>query len=139
MYKDTFDKEGYEGAVVLDPKPGIYIDHPVAVLDYGSLYPSSMIEFNISHETIIKDTKYLGDNGAILLNELGYDYNDVSYDRYQTEYTSNGSVKGKFKVGINTVRFVQYKDGTKGLVPEILEYLLSARKNTRNKIKYKCI
>ena len=37
LYKDLFDKEGYEGAVVLDPQPGIYIDDPVAVLDYGSL------------------------------------------------------------------------------------------------------
>ena len=34
---------GYEGAIVLDPKPGIYLDDPIAVLDYASLYPSSII------------------------------------------------------------------------------------------------
>ena len=54
LYKDLFDKEGYEGAVVLDPQPGIYIDDP-GCLDCGSLYPSSMIEVNLSHETIISD------------------------------------------------------------------------------------
>ena len=52
LYKDTFDKEGYEGAVVLDPNPGIYINKPVAVLDYGSLYPSSMINSSILFKII---------------------------------------------------------------------------------------
>ena len=42
------ENEGYEGAIVLEPKPGIYIDQPVSVLDYASLYPSSMISENIS-------------------------------------------------------------------------------------------
>ena len=40
---DTVDDEGYEGAIVLPPTPGMYMDEPVAVLDYASLYPSSMI------------------------------------------------------------------------------------------------
>ena len=33
----------YEGAIVLPPKTGFYTDIPVAVVDYASLYPSSMI------------------------------------------------------------------------------------------------
>lgn len=139
LYKDSFDKEGYEGAVVLDPKPGIYIDKPVAVLDYGSLYPSSMIEFNISHETIVTNDKYLGIDGASLLNDLGYDYKDVTYDRYKTIFTPAGAVKEKIKVGIKTVRYVQYRDGKKGMVPMILEHLLGARKSTRTKAKFKTI
>jgi DNA polymerase elongation subunit (family B) len=36
----------YEGAIVLDPKCALYTD-PVAVCDYKSLYPSSMISENI--------------------------------------------------------------------------------------------
>ena len=35
------ENEGYEGAIVLHPKPGIYDDAPISVLDYASLYPSS--------------------------------------------------------------------------------------------------
>ena len=146
LYKDTFDKEGYEGAVVLDPNPGIYINKPVAVLDYGSLYPSSMIERNLSHDSIVseKDTQYLGEEGAKKIKELGYfGHEDVTYDVFKTTFTASGSVKGKIKVGVKTVRYVQYSDpkanGKKGLIPEILRYLLNARKTTRNKIKYKTI
>jgi DNA polymerase elongation subunit (family B) len=139
LHKDTFDKEGYEGAVVLDPKPGIYIDKPVAVLDFGSLYPSSMIECNISHETIINDDKYEGIDGAELLDELGYDYKDITYDVFKTIYTASGAVKGKVKVGEKIVRYVQYRDGSKGILPEVLRYLLTSRKNTRKRAKFKTI
>ena len=146
LYKDTFDKDGYEGAVVLNPNPGIYINKPVAVLDYGSLYPSSMIERNLSHEMIVSedDTKYLGDEGAELIKKLGYfGHEDITYDVFKTRFTASGSVKDKVKVGQKTVRFVQYSDpklnDKKGLIPEILRYLLKARKTTRNKIKYKTV
>ena len=43
-FKDGQNDDGFEGAIVLDPKPGIYSDDPVSVLDYASLYPSSIIE-----------------------------------------------------------------------------------------------
>ena len=139
LYKDTFDKEGYEGAVVLNPQPGIYIDDPVSVLDYASLYPSSMIERNLSHETIVQDEKYLGETGAEELKKLGYSHIDVNYDRFNTIFTPAGAVKSKIKVGIKTVRFVQYEDNRKGIIPQILRYLLNARKTTRLKIKYRTI
>ena len=35
-------------------KKGMYLEEPVSVLDYASLYPSSMIASNISHESIVK-------------------------------------------------------------------------------------
>lgn len=139
LYKDSFDNEKYEGAVVLDPNPGIYIDRPIAVLDYSSLYPSSMIEVNLSHETLVSNSEYLGEDGGKQLDEMGYDYEDVVYDRYKYNYTPAGAVKSKEKIGEKQVRYVQYRDGSKGLIPQILEHLLSARKNTRKKIKYKTI
>lgn len=52
--KDGKKEVGYEGAIVLEPKPGFY-DDPIAVLDYGSLYPSTMIEHNISYETYVQE------------------------------------------------------------------------------------
>ncbi len=140
LYKDSFDKEGYEGAVVLDPQPKIYLDdEPVAVLDYGSLYPSSMREKNISHETIVTDPAYLGEEGANELDRLGYDYEDVSYDTFKTIFTATGNIKEKIKVGVKTVRYVQYRDKTKGIIPQILEYLVNARKTTRKKITWETV
>jgi DNA polymerase I len=40
----------FEGAFVLDPKPGVYFD--VIVMDFSSLYPSIIKEWNLSYETI---------------------------------------------------------------------------------------
>ena len=41
---------GYEGAVVLPPKPGLYRDC-VVTLDFASLYPSIMMAFNMCYTT----------------------------------------------------------------------------------------
>ena len=38
----------------------MYLEEPVAVLDYASLYPSSMIASNISHEGIVKTEVFEG-------------------------------------------------------------------------------
>jgi DNA polymerase elongation subunit (family B) len=50
---EEYDDSGYEGAIVFDPTVGFYKES-VWVNDYSSLYPSSMIATNISHETILK-------------------------------------------------------------------------------------
>ena len=46
--KKDFD-DGYEGAIVLDPKCNLYLDNPVAVCGL-CLYPSSMISENLSRD-----------------------------------------------------------------------------------------
>ncbi|MCS7096925.1 MAG: DNA-directed DNA polymerase I [Candidatus Methanomethylicia archaeon] len=40
----------YMGAIVIEPKPGVYFD--VTVLDFASLYPSILYRWNLSYETI---------------------------------------------------------------------------------------
>jgi len=40
----------YAGAIVIDPIPGVYFN--VAVLDFASLYPSIIKQWNLSYETI---------------------------------------------------------------------------------------
>jgi DNA polymerase delta subunit 1 len=104
---DELDDDSYEGAIVLHPQTGIYIDTPVAVLDYASLYPSSMISENLSHDCIVLDQKYD--------NLPNVKYLDIKYDQ-------------------KVCRFVQLPDGEKGLIPQILEKLLNARKATRKKM-----
>jgi DNA polymerase elongation subunit (family B) len=114
------DEEGYEGAIVLEPKTGIYIDTPVSVLDYASLYPSSMISENISHDSIVLDDKYD--------NMPGVEYLDISYDLYEIEGDE------KKKVGEKVCRYVQPADNEKGVIPNILMNLLKQRKLTRKRI-----
>lgn len=124
---DFMDEEdsSYEGAIVLDPKEGIYIDDPVSVMDYSSLYPSSMISENLSHDCMVIDPKYD--------NLDGVSYLDISYDKYA------GKGDKKEKVGVDTSRFVQLPNGEKGIIPRILQKLLVARKTTRKRIENKCV
>jgi len=121
------DTEGYEGAIVLEPKEGIYLDEPIVVFDYGSLYPSSMICRNLSHDTYIIDEKYkdIDDDNVEIIK--------VSYDLY------DGVGDKKTKTGVKDCYFARYKDGRKGVIPDILEMLLNERKNTRKKIEYKTV
>jgi len=121
------DTDGYEGAIVLDPKEGIYLDEPIVVFDYGSLYPSSMICRNLSHDTYIIDNKYkdIKDDNVEIIK--------VSYDLYE------GIGDKKEKTGVKDCYFARYKDGRKGVIPDILEMLLNQRKNTRKKIEYKTV
>jgi DNA polymerase elongation subunit (family B) len=124
---DVIDiEDGYEGAVVLDPKEAIYLNDPIVVFDYGSLYPSSMISNNLSHDCYLMDEKYR-------VSDPNIEYKNIYYDIYE------GKGDKKKKVGEKECTFVQYKDGRKGIIADILDMLLIERKNTRKKIEYKTV
>lgn len=142
--------DAYEGAIVLPPKCNLYLDIPVACVDYASLYPSSIISENLSHDTKVWTKTYDLENN--LVSEYGekdksgnfiydnipnYKYVDISYDVYRYIRKKSKSVKfDKILVGHKICRFVQPNEiiGT-GIMPSILEELLNARKNTRKLIK----
>ena len=52
------DEGKYEGAVVIEPTRGFYI-HPIATLDFASLYPSIMMAHNLCYSTLVP--RYLKD------------------------------------------------------------------------------
>ena len=133
--KNDFNKiymteESYSGAIVLEPLRDIYTDDPIVVLDFSSLYPSEMITSDLSHDRICEDPFWLGESGAKHLEELGLSYLDRSYDNFEWINPKIKS-KGKRKCGTSTIRFVQYPDGSKGLIPRILMSLLKSRKSTK--------
>lgn len=115
-HEDT-ENDGYEGAIVLDPKEDIYINDSIVVLDFASLYPSSMISENLSPDCLVIDPKYD--------NIPGVEYLDITYDIFDDK---------KVKVREHTCRYVQ---GEKGILPRILMKLLGARKATRKKMTWK--
>ena len=136
----------YEGAIVLPPKTGFYTDIPVAVVDYASLYPSSMISENISHDSKVWTKEY--DLDGQLLKETGtsefdnlpqYEYVDIEYDMYEYKCINGKKKEEKILVGKKVCRFAQFPDGGKALMPSILTELLKARKDTRKLIKYKTL
>lgn len=142
--------EGYEGAIVLPPKSDLYLDDPVACVDYSSLYPSSMISENISpdskvwtkeydlNDKLIEETGETDENGVYIYDNMdGYKYVDVTYDTYQWQKKNPSNPKSameKVKVGYKTCRYAQFPNGELAILPAILEECLAARKSTRKQI-----
>ena len=122
----------YEGAIVLPPKIGMYLDQPIAVLDFNSLYPSNMIAFNLSPDTLLyvktfsSEGKKLGQQGpdGEEYKSAGYKIDEISYDIHNDEGESTGRI---------TCGFIQPTDDpqTIGLLPMTLDILLKKRKETR--------
>lgn len=103
--KSEGSNEEYEGATVIEPNRGYY-DVPIATLDFSSLYPSIMMAHNLCYTT--------------LLNKQSIQAFNLTEDDYT--HTPNGDY------------FV--KDSKrKGILPTILNELLTARKKAKNDLK----
>ena len=144
MEKPLFD-DGYEGAIVLDPKCNLYLDNPVACVDYSSLYPSSMISENLSHDSKVWTKEYdlhgnmilevgeKNDAGEFIYDNLpDYEYVDVEYDTFKWIPNARGKSE-KTHSGTKVCRFAQFPEG-RAIMPSILEELLASRKATRKMI-----
>lgn len=131
--------EGYEGAIVLPPKIGMYLDQPISVLDFNSLYPTNMISYNLSPDTFVCERGFDMDGNKTyhdgmtqeqsgILRDAGYVLEDISYD------TKNdaGTVTGK-----TICTFVQPTDDpmTVGVLPKTLDILLKKRKDFKEKME----
>ncbi|XP_060591908.1 DNA polymerase delta catalytic subunit-like isoform X2 [Ruditapes philippinarum] len=95
----------YEGATVIEPVKGYY-DLPIATLDFSSLYPSIMMAHNLCYTS--------------LLNQNTINKEGLTPDQYIKTPCGHYFVK-------STIR--------KGLLPEILEHLLGARKKAKTDLK----
>ena len=140
--------DGYEGAIVLPPKCSMYMDNPVACVDYSSLYPSSMISQNLSHDSkvwtkeydlkgeLVRITGERDKKGNFIYDNLpGYEYIDLEFDTYRYIRKTPTSRAEKTISGKMICRWAQFPDGKKGIMPSILEELLKARSDTRKMIK----
>ena len=132
MTQESIDGDtSYEGAIVLPPKIGMYLDQPVPVLDFNSLYPSNMIAYNLSPDTLVYAKRY-DENGTKkwqkgvdgkVFTDAGYTIDEIRYD-----------VHDELGDGRMVCGFVQPKDTdsrTIGLLPLTLDILLKKRKETR--------
>jgi len=101
----------YEGAIVFDPEPSVDYE-ALAVKDYASLYPSSIIHKNMSHETKVIDDKYDNIPGIKYFNAKFREFDgSVQYRRF-------AKIEGEF-----------------GVVPKILKTLLGERKAIKKLMK----
>lgn len=97
--------EQYEGATVIEPTRGYY-DVPIATLDFASLYPSIMQAHNLCYTTLL---------------------NKAAVEKF-------GLKKGEdYSVTPNGDMFATVKQ-RKGLLAQILEELLAARKQAKREL-----
>jgi DNA polymerase elongation subunit (family B) len=130
--------DSYEGAIVLEPNPGIYYDSPIGVADFASLYPSTIISENISFDTLVSVKDY-DLNGKFKGFVLGSDvdapadvqWTDISFDVWGTDPSDKRKNPAKIKQGLRVCRYAQYDSGLKGTLPQIVQKLLATRKEKR--------
>jgi len=138
------NNDGYEGAIVLEPKTNLYLEKPIACVDYSSLYPSSMISENLCHSSKVWTKTY--DLEGSLINYTGethaedchfvYDnlpnmkYVNIEFDTYKYIRKTAKAAAIKVKNGKKICRFAQYND-KKAILPSVLEELLEQRKATK--------
>jgi len=99
----------YEGGAVLEPVTGYY-DQPVVTLDFASLYPSIMQKHNLCYSTLLRPTAP----------------QEVAKD-------GSGEMLEEVVPGLGH-RFVSAKL-RRGLVPMVLEELLTARAKAKKELK----
>lgn len=126
----------YEGAIVLPPKIGMYLEQPIPVLDFNSLYPSNMIAYNLSPDTLVY-IKKCNEDGQTLSMEgndgkafktAGYQIDTISYDETENKGTE---YEKKYKIICGFVQPNKTDPNTVGLLPLTLDILLKKRKETR--------
>eukprot|EP01059_Diplonema_ambulator_P013694 TRINITY_DN24265_c0_g1_i1.p1 TRINITY_DN24265_c0_g1~~TRINITY_DN24265_c0_g1_i1.p1 ORF type:complete len:1057 (+),score=330.98 TRINITY_DN24265_c0_g1_i1:220-3171(+) len=95
---------GYKGATVIEPNKGFY-NHPIATLDFASLYPSIMMAHNLCYSTLLNP----GQAAAFNLKDDEYEKSPDPSDM---------------------CAFVT-KSRKHGLLPRILQELLAERKKAK--------
>lgn len=111
LKKPIVNPGSYEGAIVFDPIASATYE-ALCTKDYASLYPSSILHKNMSHETKVIDDKYD--------NLPGIEY-------YNARFVDNdGSIQYR--------RFAKV-DKKYGVIPTILDTLLKERKSVKKQMK----
>ncbi len=135
--------DSYEGAIVLDPQPGFYSTSPIGVCDFASLYPSTIVSENISHDSLLWVKDFTNDGeliahqwGSEMYDECdGYAFTDIEYDIIRSDPSDTRKHPRKIKCGRRICRFAQPLDGTKSTLPQITTWLLTARSAKKKEMK----
>jgi len=126
-------EEGFIGAYVKEPVPGLY--DWVYSLDLQSLYPSIIMSLNISPETKIgfvrnwnMEQHFRKEITAYVVEEKGTDSSmEMDYDTFMEFITDNN-----LSVSSNGVLYTNDK---KGIIPEVLDTWFSQRVEYKNTMK----
>ena len=112
--KDKKDKKDkFLGGKVLEPKAGFY-DNYIILVDFNSLYPSIIRQYQICFTTVLRDFKNPGTDTVIKDNSvIEEDDGDIIDPNSQIELNAD----------------------SQPLLPEILTYLIQKRKSVKQELK----
>ena len=126
------ETQKYQGAIVIDAKPG---DHEnVDCFDFGSLYPSVMIAWNICYTTLKEDDDPIPDElcNVIAWNEhIGCEH-DPHHRKKKAEDVLCKDHRYRF------LKVITHPDGTReneGLMPKLERTLLGTRKGVKKEME----
>lgn len=124
---NTDENDYVQGALVLDAVPGLYDN--VVSFDFASLYPSIIISHNIDYSTLAKDTDPVDDADCHIVEWE---------EHFGCGHSENKAIKNKGYSG-STIVCKKYRyrwlKNPKGVIPSILENLLSERSKVRSQMK----
>ena len=116
------EDEEYTGATVFPPVPGLY--NKVIPFDFASLYPTTIIAYNIDYSTLVEDEKIPDEMCNIIEWE---DHQGCEHDKTIRKIKTTKLICAK--------RRYRFLKEPKGVMPTLLEYLLDTRKKTKKMMK----
>lgn len=117
--------QGYSGAFVFPPEPGIY--DWVIPFDFSSLYPTTIIAYNIDYSTLVVDESKVNLKDCHII-----EWDDHINCEHDTSVKKAGASKSRVLCGSH--RYV-FKKEPLGVIPSLLKNLLNQRSETKKQMK----
>jgi len=105
------------GAYVKEPKPGQY--DWVVSFDATSLYPSIIMSWNMSPETLVDGQKFLADDERSIQRLIDREFNTENIHKNDHSMTANGQC---------------FRRDKKGIFPELIEFYFSERQKAKKQM-----
>ena len=114
---DPLNDRQIMGAFVKEPKPAQY--EWVVSFDATSLYPSIIMTWNMSPETLINGQKYLPDDEKSIVKLIEREFDTTKLHDEDVTMTANGQC---------------FRKDRKGIFPELIEYYFDVRQQAKKQM-----